>query len=115
MNHITSFINERNLKNDREQDVPCLAGFWQAAQNFISAIYNNKWDALKTDNNNIMFLFLFLNQQFITQSAKADCSSYFITTLNRTKQKEMKKKKKQKEESIKQDKNSIKQKYHMLM
>ena len=62
-----------------------------------------------------MFLFLFLNQQFITRSARADRGSYFVTTLNRTKQKEMKKKKKQKEESIKQDKNSIKQKYHMLM
>jgi len=35
----------------------------------------------------VLILLFFLNQQFITQSTMADHGSYFVTTLNRTKQK----------------------------
>ena len=36
----------------------------------------------------------FFNQQFVTQSVRTDCDSYFVTTLNRTKEKKRKEKKK---------------------
>jgi len=39
-------------------------------------------------------MYFFYNQQFITQSAKADRGSYFVTTLYRTKEEEKEKEKK---------------------
>ena len=38
-------------------------------------------------------MIIFLNQQFTTQSTQADHGSYFVTTLDRTKEKKKKKKK----------------------
>ena len=55
LNYITFFISNRNLKNNREHNILCLTSFGKAAWNFILAIYNNKWNNLKVDNNNIMF------------------------------------------------------------
>ena len=52
--------------------------------------------------------FFFLNQQFITQSVMADCGSYNITTLNRTKTKQNKtKRKKSKSKNEKYSYNNI--------
>ena len=39
-------------------------------------------------------MIIFLNQQFITQSIQADYGSYFLTTLDRTKEKNKNKNKK---------------------
>ena len=39
-------------------------------------------------------MIIFLNQQFITQITQVDYGSYFVTTLDRTKEKKKKKKKK---------------------
>ena len=45
--------------------------------------------------------FFFFNQQFITQSVMADCGSYNITTLNRTKTKENKRKERERKAKVK--------------
>ena len=49
--------------------------------------------------------FFFFNQQFITQSVMADCGSYNITTLNRTKTKENKRKQKKRKRKKSKSKN----------
>ena len=36
---ITDFIGNRELKNNREKDIPFLKGFSQIAFNFVSAIF----------------------------------------------------------------------------
>jgi len=46
---------------------------------------------------------IFLNQQFITRSARADCCSYFVTTLNRTRGKEKGKEKRKEKVYIKRN------------
>jgi len=43
-----------------------------------------------------IYLFIFQNQQFIIQNMMVDCGSYFITILNKTKQKRKEKKIKKK-------------------
>ena len=43
-----------------------------------------------------IYLFIFENQQFITHSMMVDCDNYFITILNKTKQKRKEKKIKKK-------------------
>jgi len=52
LNHIASFIDKRNLKNNKEINILFLKGFEQAAWNVISAIYKSGWSKLKTDINN---------------------------------------------------------------
>jgi len=52
LNCITSFIDKRDIKNNKETDISYLEDFSQAAWSIISAIYKSGWDKLKTDNNN---------------------------------------------------------------
>jgi len=47
------FIKNRNLKNNKKEDIPSLIDFSQAAWTLISPIYKGGWDALKIDNINI--------------------------------------------------------------
>ena len=55
LNDIISFIDKRDLKNNKEINISFLKGFEQAAWNVISAIYKSGWDKLKTDINNWTF------------------------------------------------------------
>ena len=55
LNYKAFFIDKRNIKNNRETDLPYLEGFSQAAWSLISAIYKSGWDKLKTNNNNQTF------------------------------------------------------------
>ena len=45
---IAVFISERYFKNNRKEDIPSLSGFGQAAWTFLSTIYSNKWNELRT-------------------------------------------------------------------
>ena len=55
LHHIADYIKNRHLKNNREEDIPSLLGFRQAAWTLISAIYGSSWDALKMDNSKKSF------------------------------------------------------------
>ena len=55
LNCIVSFINKRDLKNNKEIDIPFFKGFEQVAWNIISAIYKSGWDKSKTNINNRTF------------------------------------------------------------
>ena len=46
-----------------------------------------------------IYIYIYLNQQFITRSAMADRGSYFVTTLNRNKRKRKRKRKKKRKEN----------------
>jgi len=50
-----NFIKNRNLKNNREEDIPSLVDFGQVAWTLISFIYKSSWNALKIDDINISF------------------------------------------------------------
>jgi len=52
---MANFIRNRALEGKYEKDIPAIAGFGQAAWDFISPIYEVGWDTLKTDNNSKLF------------------------------------------------------------
>ena len=52
---ISDFISNRELKNNREEDIPFLKGFSQITFNFISTIFKSRWDQLRMDINNKTF------------------------------------------------------------
>ena len=50
--HISDFIRNKKLKNNRKEDIPFLNGFGQIIFEFISSLFKGGWDILKTDVNN---------------------------------------------------------------
>jgi len=52
---IVDFIKNRNLKNNREEDIHSFVDFGQVAWTLILSIYKSGWDALKIDNINMSF------------------------------------------------------------
>ena len=50
---ISDFIGNRELKNNRKDDIPFLKGFGQVAFDFVSSVFKRGWDQLKMDNNRI--------------------------------------------------------------
>jgi len=59
---ISDFINNRELKNNRKEDILFLKGFGQIAFNFVSSVFKGGWDQLKMDNNNKTFCKLIKNE-----------------------------------------------------
>jgi len=59
---ISDFINNRELKNNRKEDILFLKGFGQIAFNFVSSVFKRGWDQLKIDNNNKTFCKLIKNE-----------------------------------------------------
>ena len=55
LSHISDFISNRELKNNREKDILFLEGFGQIAFDFVSAIFKGGLDQLKTEKNNKTF------------------------------------------------------------
>jgi len=53
--HISNFINNKELKNNKEEDIPFLKGFGQITFDFISSVFKGRWDQLKMEKNNKMF------------------------------------------------------------
>jgi len=53
--YISNFISYRELKNNREKDIPFLKEFGQVIFDFVAAIFKGGWDYLKMDINNKMF------------------------------------------------------------
>jgi len=51
LSHISNFIVNRELKNNKEDDISFLKGFDQVAFNFVSSIFKGGWDQLRIDNN----------------------------------------------------------------
>ena len=51
LSHISDFIVNRELKNNRENNISFLKGFDQVAFNFVSSIFKGGWNQLRTDNN----------------------------------------------------------------
>jgi len=51
LSYISNFISNRELKSDKENNIPFLKGFGQVAFNFIFFIFKRGWDQLKTDDN----------------------------------------------------------------
>jgi len=51
LSHISDFISNRELKNNREKDILFLKGFGQIAFDFVSAIFKGGLDQLKTEKN----------------------------------------------------------------
>ena len=52
---MTNFIKNRNLKNQKINNILYIAGFGQAAWTSILAIYESGWDMLKNGKDNITF------------------------------------------------------------
>jgi len=52
---ISDFISNRELKNNKEEDILFLKGFGQIAFDFVSAVFKGGWDQLKMDKNNKTF------------------------------------------------------------
>lgn len=52
---MTNFIKNRNLKNQKINNILYIAGFGQAAWTSILAIYESGWDVLKNGKDNITF------------------------------------------------------------
>ena len=50
--HMSDFIRNRKLENNRKEDIPFLNGFGQITFEFISSLFKGGWDVLKTDINN---------------------------------------------------------------
>ena len=46
LSRILDFIADRQIKNNREIDIPCLEGFGKVAFKFIKSIYKGGWDNL---------------------------------------------------------------------
>ena len=63
---ISDFIGNRELKNNREKDIPFLSGFGQIAFGFVSSVFKGGWDQLKTDRDNKMFREL-IKDEFTTK------------------------------------------------
>ena len=55
LNHMISFIDKRDIENNRKSNLSYLKGFGQVAWSLISTIYKSGWDKLKTSNGNWMF------------------------------------------------------------
>jgi len=55
LTHISNFISNRKLKNNRKEDIPFLKGFSQIAFDFVSTVFKSGWDQLKTNTNNKSF------------------------------------------------------------
>jgi len=60
--YISDFINNRELKNNREADIPFLSNFGQITFDFISSISKEGWDQLKIDRDNKIFHELIKNE-----------------------------------------------------
>ena len=63
---ISYFISNRELKNNRKIDIPFLSSFGQIIFNFVSSIFKEEWDQLKTDRDNKMFCEL-IKEEFTTK------------------------------------------------
>jgi len=50
--YISDFIRNRELKNNRKEDIPFLNSFGQTTFKFISSLFKSRCDALKTNINN---------------------------------------------------------------
>jgi len=46
--YISDFISNKELKNNREKDIPSFKGFGQIAFNFVSSVFKGGWNQLKT-------------------------------------------------------------------
>jgi len=55
LSHISNFISNRELKNNREEDIHFLKGFGQIAFDFVATVFKDRWDQLRTDSNNKTF------------------------------------------------------------
>jgi len=63
---ISDFIGNRELKNNREKNIPFLSGFGQIVFDFVSSIFKKEWDQLKTDRDNKTFCKL-IKDKFTTK------------------------------------------------
>ena len=64
--HISDFISNRDIKNNREKYILFFKGFGQVAFDFISTIFKSGWDQLKTNTNNKTFQEL-IKDEFTTK------------------------------------------------
>jgi len=55
LTQISNFISNKELKNNREEDISFLKGFGQVAFDFEAAIFKEGWNYLKTNTNNKIF------------------------------------------------------------
>jgi len=74
---MTNFIKNRNLKNEKINNILYIVGFGQAAWTSILAIYKSGWDVLKNGKDNITFY----------QKVKLRFSNNIPTHTNRKKSK----------------------------
>ena len=49
LTHISDFISNRELKNNKEKNILFLKGFGQIAFNFVFSIFKSGWDQLRID------------------------------------------------------------------
>jgi len=66
LRHISDFISNRKLKNNREEDITFLSSFGQIAFDFISSLFKGGWDSLKMDINN-KTLWELIKDEFFTK------------------------------------------------
>ena len=59
---IFNFISNRELNNNREENILFLKDFGQIAFNFVFSVFKGKWDQLKIEKNNKMFYKLIKNE-----------------------------------------------------
>ena len=80
--HILDFIDNRELKDNREKDIPFLSRFDQIVFDFVSFLFKEGWDQLKIERNNNIF-WNFIKDEFtanVSTPSKGKKPNKFLPT-----------------------------------
>ena len=55
LSHISDFITDQQIKNNRKIDISCLEGFSKVAFEFVKSIYKGEWDNLLAEDSSKLF------------------------------------------------------------
>ena len=55
LSHISDFITDQQIKNNRIIDISCLEGFSKVAFEFVKSIYKGEWDNLLAEDSSKLF------------------------------------------------------------
>ena len=55
LSHISDFIADQQIKNNRKIDISCLEGFSKVAFEFVKSIYKGEWDNLLAEDSSKLF------------------------------------------------------------
>jgi len=55
LSHISDFIADQQIKNNRKIDISCLEGFSKVVFEFVKSIYKGEWDNLLAEDSSKLF------------------------------------------------------------